>query len=127
VLDIAPKLLTMPAEKKKEFAVSLPVIAVPLESTRTLLVDAPPLRVTVEVPPLVEPKMAMLLTVAVSIVAPPTTASPPFALSIPEIVAEAALRAPEIVADATLRAELAAVIAPAEIVSPAAKVARPDA
>ena len=44
VLDIVPVALTIPAEKKKEFAVSFPVIAVPLESTRTLLVDTPPLR-----------------------------------------------------------------------------------
>ena len=62
---------------------------------------------------------------------PPSVAFPETvaeaALSAPEIVAEAALRAPEIVALATVRAELAALIAPAEIVSPAAKVARPEA
>ena len=61
-------LLTIPVEKKKEFAVSRPVTVVPLESTRSLLVDAPPLRVTVEVPPDVEPKIAMLLFVAASTV-----------------------------------------------------------
>ena len=62
---------------------------------------------------------------------PPTSNLPEIvadgALTAPDIVAGAALRAPEIVADATVRAELAALIAPAEIVSPEAKVAKPDA
>ena len=49
------------------------------------------------------------------------------ALSAPLIVADAAVSAPEIAADATVRAELAALIVPAEIVSPAAKVARTEA
>ena len=46
--------------------------------------------------------------------------------SAPEIVADAHERAPEIAADATVSAELAALIAPDEIVSPAARVARPE-
>ena len=93
----------MPDEKKKEFAGSFPVTAVLLESTRTLLVDAPPLRVTDEVPPLVEPRIATLVTETVSAVAPPVTVSPPLALSAAEIVAEAQESAPEIVAEAALR------------------------
>ena len=76
MLDIVPVALTIPAEKKKEFAVSFPVIAVPLESTRTLLVDTPPLRDITEPPPLVEPKIAVLDTARVSVVTPPDTARP---------------------------------------------------
>ena len=58
------------------------MIAVPLESTRTLLVDAPPLRVIAEVLLLVEPRIAVLLKVRVSTLAPPDTACPPLALSV---------------------------------------------
>ena len=62
---------------------------------------------------------------------PPMVALPEIvadaALRAPEIVADAALSAPEVVALATVRAELAALIAPAEIVIPAASVARPEA
>ena len=55
-----------------------------------------------------EPRIATLVTVAVSILAPPVTVSPPLALSVPEIVAEAQDSAPEIVAEAALRAAVRA-------------------
>ena len=62
---------------------------------------------------------------------PPTVSLPEIvadaALRAPEIVAEAALRAPEIEAEATLSALVVAVIAPDVTLRPAVKVARPDA
>ena len=109
----------MPAEKQKEFAVSRPVTLIgPVTETPATLVTVSRLdpAVTFNASVTADPFMVALPEIVADA-----------ALRAPEIVADAALSAPEIVADATVRAELAALIAPAEIVSPAAKVARPDA
>ena len=118
MFEIAPKLLRMPAEKKK-VAVSRPVTFIgPVTETPVTLV------MVSRLDPAVTPNASVTAE-------PPTVNLPEIvadvALRAPEIVADAALSAPEIAADATVRAELAALIAPAEIVSPAARVARPDA
>ena len=109
----------MPAEKKKEFAVSFPVAFI------GPVTDAPVMLVTVSTLDPAVPDSASETPEPPTVSLPETVADA--ALSAPEIVADAALSAPEIVALATVRAELATLIAPAEIVSPAAKVARPDA
>ena len=95
----------MPAEKKQEFAVSLPV------TFMTPVTETPVMDVTDSaVDPAVTPNASV-------------TPEPP-TVALPEITAEAEESAPEIVAEATVSEELAALIAPDEVLSPAAKVAR---